>query len=118
MWCLAGGSGCPTEEGVKDIAKAAKVKALKASPEKSLGTTMPKAVIGSSLIRVREHFVGFVDLFESFPRPILLIVVRVILKGQLTKRPPYFLLGGISIYAEDLIIISLGWHLIKTLSPY
>jgi hypothetical protein len=81
LWCLAGGSGCPAKEGVKDIAEAAKVKALKASPEKSFGTTVAKAVIGRPLIRVREHFIGFVYLFKSFPCLIIMIVVGVILKG-------------------------------------
>jgi hypothetical protein len=81
LWCLAGGSGCPAKEGVKDIAEAAKVKALKASPEESLGTTVAKAVISRPLIRVRERFIGFVYLFKSFPRLIIMIVVGVILKG-------------------------------------
>jgi hypothetical protein len=81
LWCLVGGSGSPAKEGVEDIAEAAKVKALKASPEKSFGTTVAKAVIGSPLIWGRERFIGFVYLFESFPRLIIMIVVGVIFKG-------------------------------------
>jgi hypothetical protein len=42
---------------------------------------MPKAVIGSTLIRVREDFIGFVYLFEFFRRLLITVVVRVILKG-------------------------------------
>ena len=78
---LAGGSSCPLEKGVKNIAKTAEVKSFKAPPENSLSTTVPKAVIGNALIRVGEHFVGFIYLFKLLLGPIITIAVGVILKG-------------------------------------
>jgi len=80
-WCLTGSRSYSAKEGVKDIAKTAKVKALKSPPEKSFGTTVPKAVIGSALIRVTEHFVSLIYLLEFFPGSIIVVMVGVILKG-------------------------------------
>jgi hypothetical protein len=51
---------CSTEEGVKNITKAAKAKVFKALIKKALGTIMPEAIIGSPLISIRENFIGFV----------------------------------------------------------
>jgi hypothetical protein len=51
---------CSTEEGVKNITKAAEAKVFKALSEKAVGTTMPEAVIGSPLISISENLVGFV----------------------------------------------------------
>jgi hypothetical protein len=81
LGCLAGGSSCPAEEGVENITKAAEVKSFKASPEKPLSTTMPKAVIGSTLISVGEHFVSFIYLFKPLFGPIIAVAVGVIFKS-------------------------------------
>jgi len=112
-WCLAGSRGHSAKEGIKYIAEATKVKALKAPPEKSLGTTMPKAVIGSALIRVTEHLKGFVYLLKLLLSSILVVTVRVILQSQPTKSPLYFLIGGISRDTEDLIIVTFYWHILN-----
>jgi len=79
--CLTGGSSCPTEESVEDITKAAEVKPLKASPKEPFGSTMSKAVIGGALIRVRQHFVGFVYLLELLLGSSLVVVVGMMLEG-------------------------------------
>ncbi|MBA7686377.1 hypothetical protein ES703_94821 [subsurface metagenome] len=81
LWCLTGSSSYSAKEGIKDITKAGKVKAFKASSEKSFGTTMSEAVIGSAFIGVREHFKGFVYLLKFFPGIIITVMVGVILKG-------------------------------------
>jgi len=78
---LAGSSSCPAEEGIKDITKATKVEPFEAPAEKALGTAMPKAVIGGSLIRVGEHFVCLVYLLKSVLGPIITVVVGVIFEG-------------------------------------
>jgi len=80
-WSLTGGRGCSTEEGFKDVTKATEIKSFKTSPEKPLSTAMPKAVIGSTFIRVSEYLVGLVYLLKPLRSPILAVVVGVILKG-------------------------------------
>jgi hypothetical protein len=107
---LTGGGGCPTEEGIEDITKAAEVKALKTSAEDPGRTGVPEAVIGSPFIRVGEDFVGFVYLFEPLLSPFAVIMVGVVLEGELAKGSFYFLIGGISIYTEGFIIVLLCWH--------
>jgi hypothetical protein len=81
LWCLAGSRSYSAKEGIKDIAKTAEVKALKAPSEKPFGTTMPKTVIGGAFIRIREHFVSLIYLFKFFPGGIIVVMVRVIFKG-------------------------------------
>jgi hypothetical protein len=65
--CLTGSRSYSAKEGIKDIAKTAEVKALKALSEKPFGTTVPKAVVGGAFIRVREHFVSLIYLFKFSP---------------------------------------------------
>jgi len=81
LWCSAGGFSYSAEEGVKDIAEATKLKALKTPSKKPFGTAMPEAVIGGSFIRIREHFVSLIYLFEFLPCLVIMVVVRVVLKG-------------------------------------
>ena len=78
---LASSSSCPSKEGVKNITKAAEVKSFKAPSEKPLSATMPKAVIGSALIRIGEHFVSFIYLFKLLLSPIIAVVVRVVFES-------------------------------------
>ena len=117
LWRLAGGRSCPAKEGIKDITKAAEIKSLKASPEEPFTATVSKAVIGSAFIRVGEHFVGFVYLLKPLLSSFLVVMVRMIAEGQLTKSLLYFYLGSISVYAEDFIIVPFCWNIYKTLSP-
>ena len=49
---VAGGSGCPAKESVKNIPKAAKAKSLKAPGKETVGTIMSIKVIGSPLVSV------------------------------------------------------------------
>jgi hypothetical protein len=104
LWSLAGGGGDSAEEGIKYIPEAAKVKALLPV---SIDPAVPEAVIGGTLVGVGEDFVGFVDLFEFFPGRIIMVVVRVILEGELAKRPLYFLVRSVPLYAEDFVVITL-----------
>jgi len=64
LWSLTGSRVYPTKEGIKDVTKTAEIKPFKAPPEKPLSSTMPKAVIGSALVRVGEYLIGFVYLLE------------------------------------------------------
>ena len=82
LWCSTSRGSYSTKEVIKvlkDTTNAAK--AFKAPPEDSLGTTMPKAVIGSAFIRVRERFVSLIYLLKFFPSIIITVMVGVILKG-------------------------------------
>jgi len=79
--CLACGCGCPTEEGVKNITKPAKIKALKALSEKVTGAGVSKAVIGGTLVRVGEYLIGFTNFLELLRGTIFMVAVRVILES-------------------------------------
>jgi len=116
--CLAGRSSCPpAEESVKDVTKATEVKSLKALPEEPFAISMSEVVISSALIWVREHLVGFVYLLKLILSPIIAVMVGVILEGQLTKSPLYFLVGSIIIDTENLVIIPFCWHPFSTSPP-
>ena len=64
-----------------------------------------KAVIGTAIIRIFQHLVGFVDLFEFLLSIGILIDIRMIASGKLTIS--FLDLGGISVarYTQYLIII-------------
>jgi hypothetical protein len=81
LWSLTGGISFPAEEGVKYIAKAAEVEAFKASPERYSDTAVTKAVIDRALIGIGEHFVSLIYLLKFLPGIIIMVMVRVILKG-------------------------------------
>ena len=115
--CLAGSGGCPAEESVKYITEAAKVKSFEALPEYPLATGVSESIIGIALFRVREYFVGLVYLFKLCFGPIILIMVGVILKGQLTESLFNFFVGSISVDTEHFIIIAFRCHINGTLSP-
>jgi len=117
LWRLASGSGCPTEEGIKNITKPAEIKALKASSENAVSPSVSEAVISGTLIRVREDFVGFINLLELLRGTVFVVTVGMILEGQLTKSLSYLLVGSISTYAEDFIVIPFYWHIGFYLTP-
>jgi len=112
LWCLAGGRGCSSKEIIKvlkDAANTTKVEAFKPASEEAV-TTVPEAVIGSTFIWVREHFVGLVYLLKFLLSSILAVMVRVILESQLTISALYFLPISIPVYTEDFIIVPFCWH--------
>jgi hypothetical protein len=84
LWSLTSGSSFPSKEVIKVLKNAsdtAKSEAFEASPERSFGTAVSKAVIGSVLIGVGEHFVSLICLLKFLPGIIIMVMVRVILKG-------------------------------------
>jgi hypothetical protein len=103
---LAGAGGGVTEEGVKDITKAAEIKPLKTTAKDSLSSVMAEAVIGGPFVRVREHLISLVYFFELTLGAVPVIVVRVVFKSQTPESLLYLLVGGISADAEDFIVIA------------
>jgi hypothetical protein len=109
-WPLSS-SGRPTaEEGIKYIAETAEVKAFKALVEEPF-STMSEAVIGSTLVRIGEHFVSFVDLLKPVFSPVIPVMIRMIFKGQLAKCTPYPIRTGIPVHTQDIVIIALYRHI-------
>jgi hypothetical protein len=111
--CLASRRTCATKKGFKYVSKAAKVtkvNSLKSPPEEALGTSMPIAVIDSTLAGIREHLVSLVYFLELVRSPVLTIAVGMILKRQLTKSLLYRLIGSVSGNAQNLIVIPLYCH--------
>src|SRR6266704_1747117 len=76
----------PGEEGLKDVVDAAKPgEVAKASTHAIAETGMPIAIIGGTLLRVAQHFIGFIDFNKAGFRSLLLVGIRMILFGKTTK---------------------------------
>ena len=116
---LTGSSAGATEEGFKDVSKAAKTKVFKAPAKYIVSTSVSEAVIGSAFIGVREHLIGFIDFLEPGFSAVIAIPVRMVLKGKLTKSFLYFLIRGAPGHPQNLVIIPFLSHIIVSiLLPY
>ena len=70
---------------------------------------MPELLVGRSLLRVLQDFVGFVDFLEArFRRGITLIVVGVVFLGQSAERRLHIFVAGATGQAKDLVVVTLG----------
>src|SRR5690606_17259925 len=70
---------------------------------------MAKAIIGSTLIRIVENFVGFLGFLEFlFRLGVIRIAIRVILHRQATISFFQRICVGLAAHAEDFVIIALG----------
>jgi hypothetical protein len=109
-------SGDTTKEGIKDIAKAAKIKAVK-SPAKSLRpymagrqARMTEAIIGGSLLGIAQDLIGLVDFLElllSHPIPVAV--------GMVTESHPsigflYFFVRRPPTHVENLVVVAFSDH--------
>ena len=63
-WPLTGSRASTAEEGFKDITEATEIESLTAPTEEIIGATVTEAIIGGSLIYIRKHLIGFIDLFK------------------------------------------------------
>ncbi len=93
------GGSSATEESIEDFPEAAKVYTFETTSIERLVAAMPETVVGSTFIRVGEHLVGFVNFLEFICGSILMVVVGVVSKGQLTEGLFYILIGTISTQA-------------------
>ena len=65
----------------------------------------PELVVGRALLRVLEHFVGFLQLLEARLGVLLLADVRVVLAGQLAVGALDLVLRGGARHAHDLVVV-------------
>jgi hypothetical protein len=95
------------EEHVEDVAEALAAERPEtgiADPAVDAGVT--EAVVVRALLGVREHFVGFVDLFEMrLGRDLVGRDVRMILAGQLTIGALDRVLVGVASDAENVVVV-------------
>ena len=64
-------------------------------------------VVFLTLFRIAQYFVGFIHLLElSFCRRVILVQVRMIFLGQLPVCLLDFILSGITVYSQNLIVIN------------
>ena len=94
----------PDRNSVEYAAYSIKTESLETTPEEAV-TTMPETVIGITLLRVGEHFIGFVHFLELLFGTVAAVTVRVIFKSKLTEGCFYFTLGSVSVHTEDFIVI-------------
>jgi hypothetical protein len=92
--CPAG--GCPSgtkacEKALKEVIKSAKTEIGKVTEASALQAGMAKAVIGRSSLRIGEHFIGLVDLFEFGLGVGALVDVGMVLAGQPSESLLYFI---------------------------
>jgi hypothetical protein len=107
--------GCAAEKGIEDVAEAAEVEALKTAATKSLNPGVAKSVIGGAFLRIAEDIVGFFDLFELLLGSMVLVVVGMILKCQLPERLLDFISRGISVHAENIVVVVFISHRLSNL---
>ena len=73
---------------------------------------MTELVIGRTLLRILQDFIGFIDFLElllcSFR--IVGVAIRMIFEGQFMEGLLYFLLRGIAVYTEHLVVIAFLAH--------
>ena len=104
----------PAEEGAEEIADVAHVKAAEAtgsaSPagaEVGVDARKAKLVVLGPLVLVRQHLIGFVDLFKAGLRLFVpRVQVGVVLLGQLSVCFFQLVGRGVLLHAQDLVVIS------------
>jgi|TARA_Y100000031_G_scaffold152395_1_gene195454 hypothetical protein len=102
---MSGSRRRPTaKESIEDATHAVKAKSLEAATEIVL-TAMSEPVIGTTLIRVREHLVGFVYFLELLFSSVGPIVIGVVLEGHFAESLLYLISVCVLIDAENLIIV-------------
>ena len=69
-------------------------------------TFLAKAVVTGSFLFIRQHSVGFVDLFELFLSTIFLVYVRMILTRKFTECSLDLIIVRVSSNAQGLVIIT------------
>lgn len=110
LWRLTRSCGGTAKEGIKDIAEATEIGAGEASAPDALSAIMTVAVIGGTLLSIGKHLVSLVYRLELFFSALFGVMVGMILEGKLTKSLLYLFLAGVSIHAENFIIVTLGRH--------
>jgi len=81
--------------------------AARATAHIGVNTRVAVLVVCASLFGVREHLVGFFDLFElPLSRGIALVAVRVVFHGQLAIGFLYFVVAGVFGNSQNFVKIS------------
>jgi len=96
---------CAAEEGIENVPNAAEVEALETTAAESLHSGVAKAVVSGAFLRVAEDIVGFFDLFELLLGSLVSIVVGMVLKCQLSERLLDFVIRGISVHAQNIVVV-------------
>jgi hypothetical protein len=79
---------------------------------------MSEAIIGGTLAGVGEYFVGLVGLLELLLGTVSPVMVRMVLESQFPECLPYILVGGIPVYAQYLVVVTFGWHVVFYFTLY
>ena len=98
-----------TKNITKDVAERVTKSTGTASATAHIGvnTRVAVLVVCASLFGVREHLVGFFDLFElPLSRGIALVAVRVVFHGQLAIGFLYFVVAGVFGNSQNFVKIS------------
>jgi hypothetical protein len=123
----AGAAALATEDVAEDVAEGLgePTKTLRSRPTGAeasgvgVDPSVPVLVVGSALLRVGEHLVGFFRLLEllfGFLVAVTLVAVRVVLHGQLAVGLLDVVLGGIFCHTEHVVIVTLCHVLLLLLS--
>ncbi len=108
--------GNATKKGIKDVAEAAKIKAVKSTAESlrpclaGRQARMTEAIIGRSLLRIAQDLIGLVDLLElllSHPIP---VTVRMVSESHPAIGFLYFFFRRSTTHAEDIVVIAFSDH--------
>src|SRR5690606_8287905 len=78
---------------------------------------MAVLVVGSALLAVRQHFVGFLDLLElglGVLAGVAVVAVRVVLHRSLAISLLDFILAGVLGNAEGFVIVAFSGHVSRS----
>ena len=108
-WLARGPPRGVSEEGIENVAKAAKniepVKGAAAGLGAAADAGLAKAVILPAFLGIGEHLIRLVDFLELIFGVGALVTVGMILHGLSSEGPAYLLLAGISGNAQEGVIV-------------
>jgi hypothetical protein len=107
----AGGSRI-TKKGLEDFveAKAPEVGVASVGPSKPRLALMAILVVLATTLLIAQDFVGFVNLFKFCFGIRTCVSIRVQLESKFTKGTADFVLGRVSVYSQNFIVIALCRH--------
>jgi hypothetical protein len=94
-------------ENFKRVVESAAAKTTRARARVKGGVAV--LVVSGALLRVAQRFIGFAQFFELLLGSLVArILVGMIFDGQFPIRLLDFLLAGVAVHAEDLVVIAFG----------
>jgi hypothetical protein len=93
-----------TKELLEDVGNTAKTREVASAS--TLDASMPKPVVRSARIVIRQHFIRLIYLFEAFVSTFLMIDIWMVFARHAPVRPLQVLLAGVLVNLQNLIVVA------------